>query len=286
MILSKRTLKKLQRESMRPHLYEQTTNSLWTDPYVSKHVLNAHLDPSSDDATRKWKTVRRSAEWISLQAGGGSGRRLLDLGCGPGLYCGEFYRHGFEVTGIDYSEVSIKHARKTAEEEGILIDYIHDDFLTMDLPGGFDVVTMIYGAFCVLSNRDRDLLLWKLRSLLKPDGLFIFDVFTSSYKVTHKIKPDWYVQSTDGFWSPLPHLVLEQSYDYPEDDVYLNQYFVLAAGKAVQKFHIWHHYYTRQDICELIESHNLSVKDVYSDLTGAPFDEDGDWIGLVCVRDK
>ena len=257
----------------------------WTERYVSKHILNAHLDPSSDDASRMPDTVRKSAAWIAEQVGGGSGRRLIDLGCGPGLYCREFYDLGFEVTGIDFSKNSITHAKKTAKKEGRLITFSHKDYLAADLPRGHDVATLIYGDFCVLSNKDRDLLLWKLRRVLNPGGYFIFDVFTKSYQEKRRVKTDWYFQVKSGFWHKFPHLVLEQNYDYPESDTGLNQYIVLAPWLRPRKYHIWHHYYTLETITEVLEHHKFRVIGSYADLTGSPYDPEHEWIGLVCRRE-
>ncbi|MCC7574223.1 class I SAM-dependent methyltransferase [Candidatus Woesearchaeota archaeon] len=39
-------------------------------------------------------------------------KTVLDVGCGPGEYCAEFHRKGYEITGIDYAENVIKQAQK------------------------------------------------------------------------------------------------------------------------------------------------------------------------------
>ena len=45
----------------------------------------------------------------------GSGRRLLDFGCGAGLFLDLAYERGFECYGVDLSEDSIEKARAAAE---------------------------------------------------------------------------------------------------------------------------------------------------------------------------
>ena len=285
MILSRHKLTSMDKETRRPPIFEKSDLDFWTDPYVSKNILHAHLNPEIDDASRRTETIKRSAVWIAEQVGGGSGRRLLDLGCGPGLYCSEFFRLGFEVTGIDFSESSIRHAKNRAKDTGEIITYLHDDIVTRELPRGFDVVTMIYGSFCSLSNNDRDLLLWKLRAVLRPGGVLIFDVFTEPYAESHRLKSDWYFQSSDGFWSPEPHLVLEQSFDYPAEDTYLNQYLVVSSRSQTKKYHVWHHYYSDESITKVMEIHKFKISGRYSDLEGTPDMIDSEWLGLVCRRD-
>jgi SAM-dependent methyltransferase len=189
------------------------------------------------------------------------------------------------VTGIDFSKHSISHARKSAEKKGRIITYLHADYIWADLPRGFDVATLIYGDFCALSDYDRDLLLWKLRRVLNPGGYFIFDVFTEAYEESHHLKPDWYFQVKNGFWHRRPHLVLEQSHHYPDNDTCLNQYIVLMPWLRPRKYHVWHHFYSLETITAVLDRHKFRVAGAYGDLAGSPFDPEGEWIGLVCRRE-
>ncbi len=127
MILSRKGIKKLYHAAQLPSLFEKSGRTFWTERYVSKHILSAHLDPSSNDASRKPEIIKKSAAWIAAQVGGGVGRRLIDFGCGPGLYCKEFANLGFEVTGVDFSKSSITHARNSAKKEGHLVTYQNED---------------------------------------------------------------------------------------------------------------------------------------------------------------
>ena len=280
MPLKKLELVRLAEKTEKPPLFEPT-DVFWVDPYISKHILHAHLDPDTDDASRKPATIRSAALWIAEQAGGGAGRKLLDLGCGPGLYCREFAKFGFDVTGVDFSANSLEHARSTARRNGVLIKYLEKNYIADELPAPFDVVTLIYGDFCVLSDYDRSLLLWKVRALLAPGGIFVFDVFTRQYVERTGLKSDWYVQLKDGFWHPNPHLVLEQGFDYQEGGVYLNQYTVFPAGSKSKTYNIWHRYYTRNSIRSILEKHRLSIVAEHADLSGKDIDHHSEWIGIV-----
>ena len=285
MLLSRRSLRKLESVSQLPALFRKSRRTFWTERYVSKHILNAHLDPSTDDASRPPQIVDESTAWIAAQVGGGPGRRLIDLGCGPGLYCSKFNSLGFDVTGIDFSKHSIAYAKKTAAKKGELISYLLGDYLTADLPLGFDVATLIYGDFCVLSDHDRDLLLWKLRRVLNPGGYFVFDVFTERYERSRRLKTDWYFQVKNGFWHRHPHLVLEQSHQYPADETCLNQYILLLPWLRPRVYHIWHHYYSLETMTEVLRRHRFKILGAYGDLAGSPLKPDSEWIGVVCRRE-
>jgi len=68
----------------KPALYEKGTAELWTDEHISKGMLEAHLHPTWDAATRNHATVRENVKWICSVAPAEQYLSLLDLGCGPG----------------------------------------------------------------------------------------------------------------------------------------------------------------------------------------------------------
>ena len=63
-----------------PELFSQGDLVFWTDPYISDHVLEAHLDPESDDASRREETILASVEHIAHRYPATAYPRLLDLG--------------------------------------------------------------------------------------------------------------------------------------------------------------------------------------------------------------
>ena len=71
----------------KPLLYERTESVFWDDDHISAQLLQAHLDPSFEGASRPHAFIERSAEWIGRTVPPEIYPALLDLGCGPGLYC-------------------------------------------------------------------------------------------------------------------------------------------------------------------------------------------------------
>lgn len=55
--------------------------------------------------------------------------KTVDFGCGTGNYAIYLASRGFEVTGIDISPTAIEIARKNAENNGIMCDFITADVL-------------------------------------------------------------------------------------------------------------------------------------------------------------
>ncbi|MGW7094881.1 class I SAM-dependent methyltransferase [Streptomyces sp. NPDC054874] len=90
--------------------------------------------------------------WSFLNAVGDvTGRSVLDLGCGSGLYARRLRREGAaRVVGMDESAAMVEHARRREEREGLGVEYVAADAADPaagDLPDiarSFDVETAVY----------------------------------------------------------------------------------------------------------------------------------------------
>lgn len=79
------------------------------------------------------------------------GKRVLDVGTGPGATAIEAAARGGEVTGIDYSMPLLAVAQERADEAGVQVDWLHGDMQAMPLPHeSFDLVLSTFGTVYVL----------------------------------------------------------------------------------------------------------------------------------------
>jgi len=171
-------INELKKYIAKPKLYDPSTNKFWDDKHISKGMLEAHLNPNWDAATRKLEFLEKSVNWILKIAPSSQYKFLLDLGCGPGLYAERFANVGYSVTGVDYSKRSIAYAKKQTLLNKSNIKYHYQNYLTIDYIEQFNLITLIYCDYAALSITDRLILLRKVYQALKPNGKFIFDVFT------------------------------------------------------------------------------------------------------------
>lgn len=266
----------------KPPLFEPGEPRFWDDPHISKSMLKAHLDPSHAAASRRPEIIDATIDHLFASGFLREGLRVLDLGCGPGLYAERMARRGARVVGVDISERSLDYARNSAAQAGLDIDYRHMNFLDMDFEHEFDVAIQIYGELCVFSNEMRDKLLRAVCRALKAGGVFIFDVTTRTLRTKKGISNRWYL-SDGGFWRPGRHLVLEQGYDYPEKDVWLDQCIVIDE-MGLKVYRNWYHDYSMETLEPVLKAAGFVVEKVWDDLTGTQYTGAGDWLAVAARR--
>lgn len=272
-------------EIFRKPLPFEKSNSieLWNDPHISKQMLNFHLDPTCDPASRNKKFMDRSINWISQKFNVGPQCRILDLGCGPGLYTCEFAKRGARVTGIDVSENSIAYAKNKAAESNLTIDYVCDNYVTCDFKGMYDLVTLIYDDYCVLNPNDRKTLLRKVLASLDQNGSFILDVLTVNHFNNVQEKQNSYYSEKSGFWSPESHFVFENQFKYENEHIILQKNTVI--GKSRQfSIHNYLKCFERDEIMNELSENGFHTVEYFSDISGTEYNKDSSEIALVNVR--
>jgi 2-polyprenyl-3-methyl-5-hydroxy-6-metoxy-1,4-benzoquinol methylase len=237
-------------KSGKPQLYEKGNSVMWTDSHISKQLLDVHLNSEIDLASRKTETINSTVEWI-LESTDLTNLNILDLGCGPGLYSEKLAKEGYKVTGVDFSSHSIKYAKKEADKKNLDIKYINENYLELDLEeNSFDLVILIYTDFGVLLPPERDKLLEVIKKVLKPNGIFIFDVLNDK-SIESKTSPKSWEVSKQGFWKDKPYLALSDSYFYE---------------KNINVYRFWTHFFSHSDLSKILNDHGYNKVSFYEDV--------------------
>jgi 2-polyprenyl-3-methyl-5-hydroxy-6-metoxy-1,4-benzoquinol methylase len=108
--------------------------------------------------------LRRRFEAAARIIGEPEGKRILDLGCGSGVYAVYYAARGADVLGIDFSSRMIELAAQNAAAEGAAPRFQHGDFMALDLHGPFDA-TLMMGVFDYVPAETRDAVLQRARDL-------------------------------------------------------------------------------------------------------------------------
>lgn len=106
------------------------------------------------------------------------GGKVLDLGCGEGLYSLLFAAEGYEVVGVDISSSAVKWAQRRAAEGGLSsAEFKIGDATGLSdfAPDQFDVVLSVHCYHCFTDASDRITHLQEAWRVLRPGGVFVFD---------------------------------------------------------------------------------------------------------------
>jgi len=130
------------------------------------------------DTHERWRQTRlgsitqsREVDVVFGLGGQLGGRRLLDVGCGDGLYLVEAARRGAVASGVDSSEAMLAAARRRAADADVAVDLRIGDAETLPFDGGsFDVVLAIT-VLCFL--RDPQQAINEMSRVLAPGGRLV-----------------------------------------------------------------------------------------------------------------
>jgi SAM-dependent methyltransferase len=264
----------------KPQLYDPGDSLIWTDPHITRGLLNTHLDPTTDRASYRPERIEDTLKWVSQTVALQPHSSILDLGCGPGLYTQRWSTLGHGVRGIDFNQRSLDYAMVQASEADLAIDYALGNYLEVDFGGPFDLVTMISCDFGVLAPDQRAFLLRKILRSLNPGGHFAFDVRTRSSWQDTDLDPHYEFLKT-GFWRTTPHHVLSQSWIYPEANVDLSQFVVMTEDGDLSIYRFWEHAFDKEEICRELETAGFATAKITQDLTGLALSADSKTIALV-----
>jgi SAM-dependent methyltransferase len=167
------------------------------------------VDPSYAEqyADKEWKKVDHGViDRIEGWVGGLAGKRVLDLGGGPGQYSVAFAQRGAEVTWHDVSRSYLRIAQRRAEDEGVHVEfslgYMEEARKFVDRP--FDLVfNRICWYYAMNDAAFADLFF----ALVKPGGAGYIDVESADAREKPGKKKIIYFVN-DRFWlklgNPLP----------------------------------------------------------------------------------
>lgn len=145
-----------------PSRFEQTDNVFWQDPYIAQKLLEIHLSSDTEGASRSFQFIDKSIDFIQRIAPKKSYQKVLDLGCGPGLYSERLARKGYTVTGIDFSENSIRYAKEQAKKLDYDIEYRYENYLELNDSNMYDLALLIYCDYGALAPENRSKLLFNI----------------------------------------------------------------------------------------------------------------------------
>jgi len=265
------------RRDGRPTPWAEGEKIPWDAPDFSRRMLDVHLAQDHDAASRRFEIIDKHVEWIHDHVLKGAPTRILDLGCGPGLYTSRLARRGHLCVGIDFSPASIAYAKEQAKAEGLECTYAQDDIRTVDYGDGYGLVLLAYGEINVFRPEEAKRILEKSYRALRPGGFLLLEPHT--YQTVARIgKPSasWY-SADSGLFSETPHLCLQESFWDEGCHVAIQRYYVIdAATRNVERYSSSTQAYTDEEYRTLLAGCGFRSVILSSSLDGSTGHPDDD----------
>jgi cyclopropane fatty-acyl-phospholipid synthase-like methyltransferase len=257
-----------------------TAEALWADPHTSEQMLAFHLNPDIDVSSRRTTFINESVEWMVGHFGLSTESRVIDFGCGPGLYASRFASCGVSVTGVDFSPTSIAYAQKQAVASGQQISFEEANYLEYKPDGKFDLITMIMCDFCALSPFQRSIMLRKFTDSLSDKGRLVLDVYSLLAYEQKQEAALFEKNLLNGFWSSSPYYGFLVSFNYETERVSLDKYTIVEESKTNEVYN-WLQYYSPESLEKELLEYGLVVESVLGDVAGHQFDPLGTEFAIV-----
>ncbi|CAM4054864.1 class I SAM-dependent methyltransferase [Saccharibacillus endophyticus] len=128
--------------------------------------------------------VHEMISWLKLEPG----TKVLDLCCGMGRHSLSLAEKGYEVTGMDLSDVLLDEAKKTDGSENV--NWVQGDMRELPLADEeFGAVVNLFTSFGYFKeDAEHVRVLKEIRRVLRPGGRFIVD-FMNPPHVKRHLKP-------------------------------------------------------------------------------------------------
>ena len=267
-----------------PIPWAEGDNIPWDEPGFSERMLREHLRQDHDAASRRSEKIDQHVAWIHNQVLSGQPAKILDLGCGPGLYVSRLARLGHNCTGIDFSPASIEYARRQAQQEGQDCTYLHQDIRQAEYGAGYGLVMLLFGEFNIFRPSDAKFLLQKAYAALADGGTLLLEPHT--YKAVHSKGNQgatWY-SSQGGLFSDSPHVILtENHWDEGQQAATVRYYVVDASIQEVTKYAQSFQAYSEDSYGSLLQECGFEDAKIFPSLAGI---EDESQAGMFAITVK
>jgi SAM-dependent methyltransferase len=233
----------------------------WNEAGFSARMLGEHLSQDHDAASRRYAIIDKQVEWIFHTLLNDHSARVLDLGCGPGLYTSRLAHCGCSCSGIDFSPASIAYAIEQARREKLDCNYSEGDLRNIDFGTGFDLVLFIFGELNVFRPQEARLILKKARAALESGGLLVLEPHTFEAVKELGLAPVSWYSAKKGLFSEMPHFCLQENFWDESSCTATSRYYIVEASSAVvTRYAATAQAYTPKQYQDLLEE--IGFKDI------------------------
>lgn len=261
----------------RPDPWSEGEKIPWNDPEFSARMLTEHFSQDHDAASRRTGTIDAHVTWIDGELLSGRPSRILDLGCGPGLYSQRLADLGHTVVGVDYSPASIDYARRTATTGRV--SYVGADIREFTSSEPFDLVMVLFGEANVFQPGELRSMLSRYGERLGRGGTILLEAHTRAAVEQIGSAANHWRSRTSSVFSDRPHLWLEESWWHDDRGCAVQRWSIVDAATAEVTCHAaTTQSYSDAEYLEMLTDAGFSSVDIAAE--AGPFTAD-DFVTIV-----
>ncbi|MEX1028662.1 MAG: class I SAM-dependent methyltransferase [Paenibacillaceae bacterium] len=209
------------------------------------------------DFAGAYREVEAMARWLQLPAGA----EVFDLCCGMGRHSLALTDLGYQVTGMDLSEVLLHEARKADANKAVR--FVHGDMRAVPLNEAFDAVVNLFTSFGYFDEMAENAqVLHEIERLLKPGGRFLID-YLNPEAVRSKLVPHSERQEGD--------ITIRENRRIENGSV-KKDIVMTEPTKEERRYSEQVKLYELPDFIHMLSATSLEISEVYGDYTGSVYD--------------
>jgi SAM-dependent methyltransferase len=237
-------------------------------------MLHEHLSQEHDAASRRSHLIEQHVAFIERTVLPAPSR-VLDLGCGPGLYATKLAERGHEVFGVDFAPAAIEYAWGMAVSRGLSCRFEQADIRAIEFGRGYDLVMLLSGELNLFERHEAVDLLRRFAAALAPSGRVILEVHSHGAVRTRASAPPAWSTVPTGLFSDEPHLRADETFWSEADATASGRHWIVDAASAEVTLYGWSMLaYTEAEYEDLLAEAGLKLQGRFASLTGEPGDGD------------
>lgn len=190
-----------------------------------------------------------------------AGANVLDMACGPGRHSILFAEKGFKVTAVDLSEKLLSVAKKSAEEAGVKVNFVHSDLRCFSEAAKFNLVLNLFTSFGYFEDDEENFKIFEVAfDHLMSGGYFVLDFLNKNY-IEKNLIPESVDKLVEG-------KIIQQR--YIKDKRVIKKISIIRDGSE-KYFHESVRMYCKHELIASLENKGFLIKKVFGDFEGNSF---------------
>ncbi|MFA6146343.1 MAG: class I SAM-dependent methyltransferase [Patescibacteria group bacterium] len=193
--------------------------------------------------------------------------KILEVGAGTGRITIPLLKRSLNVTALDVAPEMLQILKEKSKKQKLSVKIVCADMRKFKLRDKFDAIIITFRAFQHMYSVDDQLnALKSMKKYLKPDGILIFDVYTSSFKYIQK--GDWQWHKDQNIKLPrvkgIVKIDYRNRYDMAEQIMYQEYRFNYPNGRK-QLIPLQMRFFFRFELEHLLSLAGFEIKNLYGD---------------------